>query len=191
MNRIKLCIALAVILALFPGPTFAADKPNIVVIMGDDIGWFNIGAYHQGMMAGRTPNLDKLAAEGMRFTDYYAEASCTAGRAAFVTGELPIRTGMVTVGQAGSPVGLPAQAITIATALKEMGYATGQFGKNHLGDLNEFLPTVHGFDEFFGYLYHLDAMEDPAHPAYPQELLNKSARATWSTAGRRTRMTRR
>jgi arylsulfatase A-like enzyme len=150
----------------------AGKQPNIVVIMGDDIGWFNIGAYHQGMMAGRTPRLDRLAAEGMRFTDYYAEASCTAGRAAFVTGELPIRSGMVTVGQAGSPVGLPAEAATIATVLKSMGYATGQFGKNHLGDLNEFLPTVHGFDEFFGYLYHLDAMEDPAHPAYPQALLN-------------------
>ena len=159
--------------ALAQSKPAAQSKPNIVVIMGDDIGWFNIGAYHQGIMAGRTPNLDKLAAEGMRFTDYYAEASCTAGRAAFVTGELPIRTGMTTVGQAGSPIGLPAQAPTIATALKDEGYATGQFGKNHLGDLNEFLPTVHGFDEFFGYLYHLDAMEDPAHPAYPQELLNK------------------
>ena len=141
--------------------------------MGDDIGWFNIGAYHQGIMAGRTPNLDQLAADGMRFTDYYAEASCTAGRANFITGELPIRTGMTTVGQAGSPVGIPAQAVTIATALGSMGYATGQFGKNHLGDLNEFLPTVHGFDEFFGYLYHLDAMEDPAHPNYPQDLLDK------------------
>jgi arylsulfatase A-like enzyme len=148
-------------------------KPNIVVIMGDDIGWFNIGAYHQGMMAGRTPNLDKLATEGMRFTDYYAEASCTAGRANFITGELPIRTGMTTVGQAGSPIGIPKQAVTIATTLKSMGYATGQFGKNHLGDLNEFLPTVHGFDEFFGYLYHLDAMEDPAHPNYPKDLLDK------------------
>ena len=108
----------------------------------------------------------------MLFTDYYAEASCTAGRANFITGELPIRTGMTTVGQAGAPTGIPAQAVTIATALKGMGYATGQFGKNHLGDKNEFLPTVHGFDEFFGYLYHLDAMEDPAHPGYPQELLN-------------------
>jgi len=147
-------------------------KPNIIVIMGDDIGWSNIGVYNQGIMAGRTPNLDTLANEGMRFTDYYAEASCTAGRANFITGELPIRTGMTTVGQAGSPIGLPAEAPTIATALKSMGYATGQFGKNHLGDLNEFLPTVHGFDEFFGYLYHLDAMEDPAHPNYPQELLN-------------------
>jgi len=147
-------------------------KPNIVVIMGDDIGMWNIGAYHRGMMAGRTPNLDKLAAEGMLFTDYYAEASCTAGRANFITGELPIRTGMTTVGQAGAAIGIPAQAVTIATALKGLGYATGQFGKNHLGDKNEFLPTVHGFDEFFGYLYHLDAMEDPAHPNYPQELLN-------------------
>ena len=155
-----------------PGSAQQQAKPNIVVIMGDDIGIWNIGAYHRGMMAGRTPNLDKLAAEGMLFTDYYAEASCTAGRANFITGELPIRTGMTTVGQAGSPIGLPAAAPTIATALKSLGYATGQFGKNHLGDLNEFLPTVHGFDEFFGYLYHLDAMEDPAHPAYPQELLN-------------------
>jgi len=149
-----------------------ASKPNIVVIMGDDIGMWNIGAYHRGMMAGRTPNLDKMAKEGMLFTDYYAEASCTAGRANFITGELPIRTGMTTVGQAGASVGLPAEAVTIATVLKSMGYATGQFGKNHLGDKNEFLPTVHGFDEFFGYLYHLDAMEDPAHPNYPQDLLN-------------------
>jgi arylsulfatase len=157
-----------------PAPTApTGQRPNIIVIMGDDIGMWNIGAYHRGMMAGRTPNLDRIAAEGMLFTDYYAEASCTAGRAAFITGELPIRTGMTTVGQAGAPTGLPAQAVTIATALKGMGYATGQLGKNHLGDKNEFLPTVHGFDEFFGYLYHLDAMEDPAHPAYPQELLNK------------------
>jgi len=145
-------------------------KPNIVFIMGDDIGWSNIGVYNQGIMAGRTPNLDKLAAEGMRFTDYYAEASCTAGRANFITGEIPIRTGLTTVGQAGSPLGIPDEAPTIATVLKSMGYATGQFGKNHLGDLNRFLPTVHGFDEFFGYLYHLDAMEDPCHPNYPPAL---------------------
>ena len=149
----------------------AVKPPNIVVVMGDDIGWFNVGAYHQGIMAGKTPNLDKLAAEGMRFTDYYAEASCTAGRANFITGELPIRTGLTTVGQAGSPIGMPAEAPTIATALKSMGYATGQFGKNHLGDLNQFLPTVHGFDEFFGYLYHLDAMEDPSHRNYPKDLI--------------------
>ena len=155
---------------LAAAPAAAQPKPNIVVIMGDDIGIWNIGAYHRGMMAGRTPNLDKIAAEGMLFTDYYAEASCTAGRANFITGELPIRTGMTTVGQAGATIGLPAEAATIATALKAMGYATGQFGKNHLGDRNEFLPTVHGFDEFFGYLYHLDAMEDPCHPNYPQDL---------------------
>jgi arylsulfatase A-like enzyme len=124
-------------------------------------------------MAGRTPHLDRMANEGMRFTDYYAEASCTAGRANFITGELPIRTGLTTVGQAGAAIGLPARAPTIATVLKSMGYATGQFGKNHLGDRNEFLPTVHGFDEFWGYLYHLDAMEDPLHRNYPPALLNR------------------
>ena len=147
-----------------------AQRPNIVFIMGDDIGWNNIGVYNQGIMAGRTPNLDQLAAQGMRFTDYYAEASCTAGRANFITGEIPLRTGLTTVGQAGSPLGMPDEAPTIATVLKSMGYATGQFGKNHLGDLNRFLPTVHGFDEFYGYLYHLDAMEDPCHVNYPQQL---------------------
>ena len=148
----------------------SGQRPNIVVIMGDDIGWSNIGAYHQGLMYSTTPNLDKMAAEGMRFTDYYAEPSCTAGRANFITGELPIRTGLTTVGQAGATVGIPDEAPTIATALKAMGYATGQFGKNHLGDLNRYLPTVHGFDEFFGYLYHLDAMEDPFWHSYPPEL---------------------
>src|SRR5689334_16261105 len=151
-----------------------ARKPNILFIMGDDVGWFNIGAYHQGIMSGKTPNLDKLAAEGMRFTDYYAEASCTAGRANFITGELPIRTGMTTVGQAGADVGLPDQAVTLATVLKSLGYETGQFGKNHLGDLNKFLPCVHGFDEFFGYLYHLDAMSDPYWFDYPQDWIDKT-----------------
>jgi arylsulfatase A-like enzyme len=121
------------------------------------------------MMSGKTPKLDMLAAQGMMFTDYYAEASCTAGRANFITGELPIRTGMTTVGQPGADVGLPAEASTIAVALKSMGYATAQFGKNHLGDLNKFLPTVHGFDEFFGYLYHLDAMSDPFWYSYPTD----------------------
>jgi arylsulfatase A-like enzyme len=155
-----------------PPASAQVKKPNILVIMGDDIGISNIGVYSHGMMAGKTPNLDKLAKEGMLLTDYYAEASCTAGRANFIMGELPIRTGMTTVGQAGAPIGIPAEAVTIATILKAQGYATGQFGKNHLGDKNEFLPTVHGFDEFFGYLYHLDAMEDPFHPNYPQNLLN-------------------
>jgi arylsulfatase len=156
-----------------PSAAAQGNKPNIIFIMGDDIGWSNIGVYNQGIMAGRTPNLDRLANEGMRFTDYYAEASCTAGRANFITGELPIRTGLTTVGQAGSPLGMPDQAPTIATVLKSMGYATGQFGKNHLGDRNQFLPTVHGFDEFFGYLYHLDAMEDPCHRNYPQALRDR------------------
>ena len=170
---ISTVLASGIVLASTLLPASAQQqKPNIVVIMGDDIGMWNIGAYHRGMMAGKTPNLDRIAKEGMLFTDYYAEASCTAGRANFITGELPIRTGMTTVGQAGAPTGLPAEAVTIASILKSMGYATGQFGKNHLGDKNEFLPTVHGFDEFFGYLYHLDAMEDPAHPNYPQNLLN-------------------
>ena len=149
-------------------------KPNILVIMGDDVGWFNIGAYHQGIMSGKTPNLDKLAAQGMRFTDYYAEASCTAGRANFITGELPIRTGLTTVGQAGADVGLPDQAATIASALKVQGYETFQFGKNHLGDLNKYLPCLHGFDEFMGYLYHLDAMSDPYWFDYPQDWLDKT-----------------
>jgi arylsulfatase len=154
-----------------PAPT--GQRPNIVFIMADDIGWYNLSAYHQGIMASRTPNLDKLASEGMRFTDYYAEASCTAGRANFITGELPIRTGLTTVGQAGADTGMPEQAPTIATVLRTMGYTTGQFGKNHLGDLNKYLPTVHGFDEFFGYLYHLDAMEDPSHRNYPQALKDR------------------
>jgi arylsulfatase A-like enzyme len=176
--------ALAVVLALalaagLIGPAAAQEKgkdkkPNILFIMGDDVGWFNIGAYHQGIMSGKTPNLDKLAADGMRFTDYYAEASCTAGRANFITGELPIRTGLTTVGQAGADVGIPAQAVTLATVLKAQGYATAQFGKNHLGDLNKYLPTVHGFDEFFGYLYHLDAMSDPYWFDYPQDWIDKT-----------------
>ncbi len=173
LQKIRLSL-LAIALIAIPATLHAQTKqPNIIMIMGDDIGWFNIGAYHRGMMSGKTPNIDRLAREGMMFTDYYAEASCTAGRANFITGMLPYRTGMTTVGQAGSPIGLPADAPTIATVLKDMGYTTGQFGKNHLGDLNEFLPTVHGFDEFFGYLYHLDAMSDPFWPGYPNDLLDQ------------------
>jgi arylsulfatase A-like enzyme len=160
-------------------------KTNILVIRGDDVGWFNVGAHHRGLMSGKTPNLDKLAAEGVMFTDYYAEASCTASRAAFITGEIPLRTGLTTVGQAGADVGLPEQASTIATALKALGYETYQFGKNHLGDKNKYLPCVHGFDEFFGYLYHLDAMSDPYWFDYPQDWIDKPGRATWCTAGPR------
>src|SRR3954467_6522804 len=164
-KRVKCGLAAAGAALFVLGNVLAAQsqevrKPNILFIMGDDVGWFNIGAYHQGIMSGKTPNLDKLAAQGVRLTDYYAEASCTAGRAAFITGEIPLRTGLTTVGQAGADVGMPAQASTIASALKAQGYATGQFGKNHLGDLNKYLPTLHGFDEFFGYLYHLDALSD-------------------------------
>jgi arylsulfatase len=170
---LTLSVAVAAICAPASAQRPQAKPPNILVIMGDDIGWFNIGAYHQGIMSGKTPNLDRLASEGMRFTDYYAEASCTAGRANFITGELPIRTGMTTVGQAGADVGIPDEAVTLATVLKSLGYETGQFGKNHLGDLNKYLPTVHGFDEYFGYLYHLDAMSDPYWFDYPQEWIDK------------------
>jgi arylsulfatase A-like enzyme len=166
-HSLSVLTALAALMCVV-APAQAADKkPNIVFIMGDDVGWFNVGPYNRGIMSGKTPNLDKLASQGVLFTDYYAEASCTAGRANFITGELPIRTGLTTVGQAGADVGMPAQACTIATALKAQGYATGQFGKNHLGDLNKFLPTLHGFDEFFGYLYHLDAMSDPYWYSFP------------------------
>ena len=140
--------------------------------MGDDIGWMNVDAYHRGIMEKTNPNLEQLANEGAIFNAYYAEASCTAGRANFITGQIPIRTGLTTVGQAGADVGMPAESPTLATVLKSQGYATGQFGKNHLGDLNKFLPTVHGFDEFFGYLYHLDAMQDPFSPDYPQDLID-------------------
>jgi arylsulfatase len=162
--------------ALLGGISLAAEQkqPNIIFIMGDDVGWFNIGAYNRGMMSGKTPNLDKLAAQGMMFTDYYAEASCTAGRASFITGEIPLRTGLTTVGQAGADVGMPDQAATIALALKAQGYETYQFGKNHLGDLNKYLPCLHGFDEFFGYLYHLDAMSDPYWFDYPQDWIDKT-----------------
>jgi arylsulfatase A-like enzyme len=172
LKKLLITTALALPIAFGGGAAEAetpAKKPNILVIMGDDVGWFNVGAYARGIMSGKTPNLDKLAAQGMMFTDYYAEASCTAGRANFITGEIPLRTGLTTVGQAGADVGLPAEASTIATALKAQGYATGQFGKNHLGDLNKFLPTVHGFDEFFGYLYHLDAMSDPFWFSFPND----------------------
>ena len=148
----------------------AGAQPNILVIMGDDIGWMNVDAYHRGIMEKTNPNLEQLANEGAIFNAYYAEASCTAGRANFITGQLPIRSGLTTVGQAGATVGLQPETLTLATVLKSLGYTTGQFGKNHLGDLNEFLPTVHGFDEYFGYLYHLDAMQDPFSPDYPQDL---------------------
>ena len=147
----------------------AGRKPNILMIMADDIGWFNVSAYTLGVMGYRTPNIDRIAKEGALFTDWYGEQSCTAGRAAFITGQSPIRTGLTKVGLPGSDIGLHAEDISVAEALKPLGYATGQFGKNHLGDRNEYLPTVHGFDEFFGNLYHLNAEEEPQNPDYPKD----------------------
>ena len=144
-----------------------ADKPNILVIWGDDIGITNLSCYSDGLMGYHTPNIDRIANEGMRFTDSYGEQSCTAGRSAFITGQSVYRTGLSKVGIPGSPIGLSAEDPTIAELLKPLGYATGQFGKNHLGDLNEFLPTAHGFDEFFGNLYHLNAEEEPERPNWP------------------------
>src|SRR3954467_11533780 len=143
------------------------DRPNILVIWGDDIGISNLSCYSDGLMGYRTPNIDRLAEEGARFTDYYGEQSCTAGRAAFICGQNPIRTGLTKVGMPGATIGLQAEDPTIATALKAQGYATGQFGKNHLGDRDEHLPTMHGFDEFFGNLYHLNAEEEPELADYP------------------------
>jgi arylsulfatase len=143
-------------------------KPNILVLWGDDIGWWNPSIYNHGQMGYRTPNIDRIGREGAMFTDWYGQQSCTAGRAAFITGQSPIRTGLTKVGLPGAKEGLDERDPTIATLLKEQGYATGQFGKNHVGDRNEHLPTVHGFDEFFGNLYHLNAEEEPEHPDYPR-----------------------
>jgi arylsulfatase len=159
-------IAVVVFSAL---PALAAEKPNIVVIWGDDIGQSNISAYTKGMMGYQTPNIDRVAKEGMIFTDYYAEQSCTAGRAAFITGQSVFRTGLSKVGMPGADLGLRNEDPTIAELLKPLGYATGQFGKNHLGDKDEFLPTNHGFDEFYGNLYHLNAEEEPELPDYPKD----------------------
>jgi len=150
-------------------PAPSGQRPNILVIWGDDIGLANVSAYSFGVMGYKTPNIDRIAREGMMFTDYYAEQSCTAGRASFITGQSGLRTGLTKVGLPAATLGLRAEDITIAEALKPLGYSTGQFGKNHLGDRNEFLPTVHGFDEFFGNLYHLNAEEEPERPDYPKD----------------------
>lgn len=147
----------------------ATQKPNVLLVMADDIGWFDVGAYHRGIMGCRTPNIDRIAAEGVLLTDAYAQASCTAGRAAFITGQLPLRTGLTTVGMPGAPQGIQPEDPTLAELLKPEGYMTAQHGKNHLGDRNEFLPTVHGFDEFYGNLYHLNAEEEPEQPDYPRD----------------------
>ena len=155
-------------------------KPNILIIWGDDIGQFNVSAYNMGMMGYRTPNIDSIAKEGALFTDWYGQQSCTAGRAAFITGQSPIRTGLTKVGLPGAPEGMKKEDPTIATLLKAQGYVTGQFGKNHLGDRDDMLPTNHGFDEFFGNLYHLNAEEEPEHPDYPK---NPEFKKKWGPRG--------
>lgn len=164
-------VATATALPLTHGTDAVAQtpaKPNIVVIMADDVGIWNVSAYHRGMMGGSTPNIDRIAKEGALFTDYYAQQSCTAGRAAFILGQTPFRTGLLKVGMPAAKQGLQDKDPTIAELLKPYGYATAQIGKNHLGDRNEYLPTVHGFDEFYGILYHLNAMEEPYDPQYPK-----------------------
>ena len=160
---------LALMTIIFCAPVFAAEKPNILVIWGDDIGGDNISVYSHGMMGYKTPNLDRIAKEGALFTDYYAQQSCTAGRASFILGQHPFRTGLLTIGMPGSDHGIPDWAPTIADLLKNHGYMTGQFGKNHLGDQDKHLPTNHGFDEFFGNLYHLNAEEEPETYYYPKD----------------------
>jgi arylsulfatase A-like enzyme len=153
----------------FPSSSELAATSNILVIFGDDIGQTNISAYGMGVVGYKTPNIDRIAKEGMIFTDYYAENSCTAGRSSFITGQTPKRTGLSKVGIPGAPVGLQARDVTLAQALRSLGYATGQFGKNHLGDRNEYLPTLHGFDVFYGNLYHLNTEEEPERPYWPKE----------------------
>ena len=167
MNIMKKIVMLMLVSITLPA--FSANKPNIIVIMADDVGWASLGSYHQGVKSIETPHLDKLASQGVRLTDYYSQPSCTAGRSAFITGQLPIRTGMHTVGLPGERKGLHPDDPTIASLLKLQGYTTGQFGKNHLGDLNEFLPTNRGFDEYWGWLYHLNAMEYAADPDWPKD----------------------
>lgn len=158
------------VLAMAPSAQAQARKPNILIIWGDDIGYWNVSAYNQGMMGYKTPNIDRIAKEGALFTDWYGQQSCTAGRASFITGQVGFRTGMLKVGLPGAKEGLQARDITIAEMLKGRGYKTGQFGKNHLGDLDEHLPTAHGFDEFFGSLYHLNAEDEPEHSREPGPL---------------------
>lgn len=173
MNNRTLKVCVVVMLAALFAPASSAhaaraERPNILVIMGDDIGYWNLSTYNQGMMGYRTPNIDEIANQGMKFTDAYAEQSCTAGRSAFITGQSPFRTGLLKVGLPGAKEGLSDKDPTLAQLLKPLGYVSGQFGKNHLGDRDEYLPTVHGFDEFFGNLYHLNAEEEPENEDYPK-----------------------
>jgi len=168
-NSLLLAVGVLALVAIGLGPAHAADKPNLVIIWGDDIGQSDISAYTMGLMGFTTPNIDRVAKEGMIFTDYYAEQSCTAGRASFITGQSGLRTGLTKVGMPGADLGMREEDPTIAELLKPMGYATAQFGKNHLGDLDDMLPSNHGFDEFYGPLYHLNASEEPEHPDYPTD----------------------
>lgn len=166
--RVLGCLIVCSILTI-ASTAMAASKPNILVIWGDDVGQQNISAYHRGMMGGRTPNIDRIANEGAIFTDSYAQQSCTAGRASFILGQHPFRTGLLTIGMPGAKQGIQDKDPTIAELLKNFGYMSGQFGKNHLGDRDEHLPTNHGFDEFFGNLYHLNAEEEPESQFYPKD----------------------
>jgi len=168
MTRIITLVTLSLTLMMNSAQAMT-DKPNILVIWGDDIGFTNVSAYSRGKMGYRTPNIDRIANEGALFTDHYAQPSCTAGRAAFVTGMYPIRSGLTTVGMVGSSIGMQSHDATIAEVMKMQGYVTGQFGKNHLGDRNEHLPTLHGFDEFFGNLYHLNTEEETEDEDYPRD----------------------
>ncbi len=169
-NQFVKFLTLLIVVACLASPAIAeTQKPNILVIWGDDIGWFNISAYNHGMMGYKTPNIDRLAKEGAMFTDWYAQQSCTAGRAAFILGQHPFRTGLLTIGMPGAEQGIKPNQVTIAELLKPLGYVTGQFGKNHLGDRDDHLPTNHGFDEFFGNLYHLNAEEEPETYYYPKD----------------------
>jgi arylsulfatase A-like enzyme len=199
----RIAIALFATNVMFVSSALAQDakKPNILVIWGDDIGWQNVSAYGMGTMGYTTPNIDRIGLEGIRFTDHYAQPSCTAGRASFITGQYPIRSGMTTVGVPGDKLGLQAASPCLAEELKKVGYHTAHFGKNHLGDRNEHLPTVHGFDEFFGNLYHLNTQEQAEYPGYQdfakdypavrKHLRKSSARVACCIVLRPTRMTKR
>ena len=169
MRLKKILLFLVLLICFFSLPAMAAEKPNILVIWGDDIGWYNLSCYNLGIMGYHTPNIDRLAKEGMLFTDAYGGQSCTAGRSAFITGQHELRTGLTKVGIPGADLGIRPEDPTLAELLKPLGYTTGQFGKNHLGDKDEFLPTNHGFDEFYGNLYHLNAEEEPEHEDYPKD----------------------
>ena len=175
-NQLCFLLALNLLNLGLLNPLDAADKPNVLVIWGDDIGTENISYYNRGMMGYQTPNIDRVAKEGIFFTDYYGQQSCTAGRAAFISGSVPVRSGMTKVGLPGAKEGWQKTDCTMATVMKSLGYATGQFGKNHQGDRDEHLPTMHGFDEFLGNLYHLNAEEEPENEDYPGDMVMANGR---------------